>query len=139
MEVLTKMKNNQLSGLTLAYLGDAAWEIAVRRYLIESGLRRPNDLHQAATHFVSAYGQAQLAGALIEEGFFTETELTIFKRGRNSQSHSSAKHTDIHTYRVATGFEAVCGYLFLENLERFEELCTKGIDYLKEVHHAKQD
>lgn len=119
----------QLNGLTLAYIGDAAWEIKVRQHLIEKGLRRPKELHQQATQFVSAVAQEKLMTILQNEEVLSEVELTIFKRGRNSKSHSSAKNAGVGTYRIATGFEALFGYLYLADpSERFEQLAAQCIE-----------
>lgn len=127
------MDAKQLSGLTLAYIGDAAWEVEVRKYLIEKGLTRPKELHSQATHFVSAKAQAQLMAALQDEGnCLSEFEVSVFKRGRNSKSHSSAKNADVGTYRIATGFEALLGYLYLADPDnRFRTLVDKCIEYVE--------
>lgn len=127
------MDVKQLSGLTLAYLGDAAWEVEVRQYLIEKGLTRPKELHDQATHFVSAKAQAQLMAMLqAEDAFLSELEVTVFKRGRNSKSHSTAKNADVATYRIATGFEALLGYLYLADPNnRFRILVDKCIEYVE--------
>lgn len=129
---MDKKAVKQLSGLTLAYLGDAAWEIQVRTHLVASGLTRPHDLHERATHFVSAKAQAKLVKYLLDSQALTETEISIFKRGRNSQSHSSAKNADIHSYRLATGLEALMGYLYLVGTDRFQALSQVSIAYLEE-------
>ncbi|MGH2119297.1 Mini-ribonuclease 3 [Aerococcus sp. L_32] len=134
---LTKNEIKQLSGLTLAYLGDASWEVVVRDHLVESGLTKPKDLHKAATEFVSAKGQALLIEAMqAEEGFLTEDEMTIFKRGRNAKSHTSAKNADIHTYRIATGFEALMGFAYLNDQNRFKEIAAFCIHY---IQHAQKE
>lgn len=116
---------NQLNGLALAYMGDAVYEVYIRRYLIEAGITKPNHLHKEATKFVSAKAQAMLIDKMMTiPNFLSEDELTFYKRGRNAKSHTTAKNTDVVTYRVATGFESVMGYLYLTNqIERFEELC----------------
>lgn len=112
-----------LNGLTLAYVGDAIYEIYVREYLVKSGVVKPNNLHRLATQYVSAKAQAMLMQLMLNENVLTEKELDVYKRGRNTKSATSAKNTDILTYRVATGFEAVMGYLHLDNQkERLEDL-----------------
>lgn len=127
------MDANELSGLTLAYLGDAAWEIEVRKHLIEKGLTRPKELHRQATHFVSAKAQCHLIQWLqTEEALLNDQEVTIFKRGRNSKSHSTAKNADVATYRMATGFEALLGYLYIVDPNaRFKEVAEKCINYIE--------
>ncbi|MBM7689892.1 Mini-ribonuclease 3 [Enterococcus ureilyticus] len=121
----------QLNGLALAYVGDAIYEIYIRDYLVEQGQTKPNTLHRMATHYVSAKAQAFLIQALIEEKRLTEDEELMYKRGRNAKSHTSAKNADITTYRIATGFESLMGYLHLtKQTERLEELidwCIKKV------------
>ncbi|MFD2307506.1 Mini-ribonuclease 3 [Enterococcus termitis] len=121
----------QLNGLALAYVGDAIYEIYIRDYLVEQGQTKPNTLHRMATHYVSAKAQASLIQLMLEEQLLTEAEETMYKRGRNAKSHTSAKNADITTYRVATGFESLMGYLHLtKQTERLEELidwCIKKV------------
>ncbi|MFV0557021.1 MAG: Mini-ribonuclease 3 [Lactovum sp.] len=104
-----------LNGIALAYIGDAIWELAVREYLLNQGMTRPAQLQKSATQFVSAKAQAALINKMTEDNFLTEEELVYFKRGRNAHSKTTAKNTDILTYRISTGFEAVFGYLYLKD------------------------
>ena len=80
----------------------------------------------------SAKAQAALIRKMEEVDFLTEEELLYFKRGRNAHSKTTAKNTDVVTYRVSTGFEAVVGFLHLtkktERLEEFAAFCIKNID-----------
>ncbi|KAB7666120.1 Mini-ribonuclease 3 [Bacillus sp. B1-b2] len=118
-----KVDEKQLNSLALAYMGDAVLEIYVRRHLLYSGKVKPNNLHREATKYVSAKGQAKVVHRLLDEDFFSEEEIAVFKRGRNAKSGSVPKNTDVQTYRNSTGFEAVLGYLYLANKEeRFEEI-----------------
>lgn len=123
----------QLNGLALAYVGDAIYEVYVRDALIKKGYTRPNELHRRATHYVSAKAQAHLIQNLLEEKILTDEEQLIFKRGRNAKSHTSAKNTSVSTYRLATGFEAVMGYLHLTNqTQRLETLIVWCIEKVGE-------
>ena len=113
----------QLNGLALAYVGDAIYEIYIRQHLVAVGQTRPSQLHRLATHYVSAKAQAMLIQKMLDEKMLTEEEEDFYRRGRNSKSQTSAKNTDIKTYRMSTGFEALMGYLHLtEQKERLEEL-----------------
>ncbi|WP_304653943.1 Mini-ribonuclease 3 [Domibacillus sp. PGB-M46] len=113
----------QLNGLALAYMGDAVYEVYVRKFLLESGRVKPNDLHRASTKFVSAKAQAAQLHRLFEEQFLTEEEQTVAKRGRNAKSGHIPKNTDVLTYNHSTALEAVIGFLFLTGqLERMEEI-----------------
>ena len=123
---------NLINGIALAFEGDAVYSMYIRRHLIFQGLPTPNQLHREATKYVSAKAQANLISLMLEEGILTEKEEDIYKRGRNANSHTKAKNTDIVTYRMSTGFEAVMGYLHMtEDIERLEELidwCIRKIE-----------
>ncbi len=123
---------NLINGIALAFEGDAVYSMYIRRHLIIQGLTKPNQLHREATKYVSAKAQANLISLMLEEGILTEKEEDIYKRGRNANSHTKAKYTDIVTYRMSTGFEAVMGYLHMtEAIERLEELidwCIRKIE-----------
>ena len=123
---------NLINGIALAFEGDAIYSMYIRRHLIFQGLTKPNQLHREATKYVSAKAQANLISLMLEEGILTEKEEDIYKRGRNANSHTKAKNTDIVTYRMSTGFEAVMGYLHMtKSIERLEELidwCIRKIE-----------
>ncbi|KRM06616.1 MAG: Mini-ribonuclease 3 [Liquorilactobacillus ghanensis] len=125
-----------LNGIALAYMGDAAYEVFVRAHLLNSGLTKPNKLHHRATHFVSAKAQAWLIEEMQAADQLTEEELQFFKRGRNAKSHTTAKNTDVMTYRISTGFEAVFGYLYLSGQnERLQELAEWCIEQVERKQH----
>lgn len=116
----------EINSLVLAYLGDTIYEDYIREYLIHQGIANVNDLQKASIKYVSAKAQCKIVKTLMEENFFTEEELTIIKRARNHKSISHPKNCDIVTYRYATGFEALIGYLKLEKkMERIEEIINK--------------
>lgn len=93
------------------------------------GQTKPNQLHRLATRYVSAKAQASLIEKMLEQELLTEKELDIYKRGRNANSHTKAKNTDVITYKMSTGFEAVMGYLHMtEDIARLEELIAWCID-----------
>lgn len=128
-----------LNGLALAYVGDAIYETYIRDYLVHQGQTRPNQLHRMATHFVSAKAQAFLMHEMMTAELLSEEETTMFKRGRNAKSHTSAKNADITTYRISTGFEALMGYLHLSGeKERMEELINWCIQKVEESQDAKK-
>nr|WP_213086840.1 Mini-ribonuclease 3 [Streptococcus zalophi] len=121
-----------INGIALAFEGDAVYSMYVRRHLIMTGQTKPNQLHRMATHYVSAKAQAMLINKLIDEKLLTDKEEDIYRRGRNATSNTKAKNTDVITYRMSTGFEAVIGYLHMtEQVERLEELiawCFKVVE-----------
>lgn len=111
-----------LDALNLAFLGDAVYELMVRRDLVEENTR-VGDLHKKAVHYVSA--NAQCADFKNIEDLLTEDELDLVKRARNKSQHNP-KNTKIQVYRMATGFEALIGALYLSGAEaRLEFLYGK--------------
>ena len=130
---MTEKNWKLLNGLALAYMGDGIYEVYVRNHLMQKGLTKPNQLHATATKFVSAKAQARLMQQMLEqEDFLNEEELEIYKRGRNSKSHTVAKNADVGTYRIATGFEALMGYLYLSGqqarLEGLINWCLQQVE-----------
>lgn len=118
------------SPLTLAYIGDAVFELIVRTLTVEKGQRAANTLHKHTTKIVCAQTQAQLIDAVYES--LTEEEQDIYRRGKNTKIHSSAKNASLADYRKATGFEALCGYLFLkDNTVRILQIVRQAMDSLQ--------
>jgi len=117
-----------LSPLVLAYLGDSIYEVYIRKHLIDIGNIKVNQLQKAATKFVSAKSQASLLNKLMDSDILKPSELDIIRRGRNAKSHKAPKNTDIITYKQATGFETLIGYLYLENnITRIDEIIKEII------------
>lgn len=120
------MDINTINIVTLAYLGDAIYEVYVRESLIKSGISKVEELTKRSVNYVSAKGQAAILKSLVEEDYFTEEELDVIKRGRNYKRSSHPKHTDVVTYKYSTGFEALIGYLYLSNnMDRLSEILKK--------------
>ena len=118
---------SELSPLALAYVGDAVWEVYARNHVLKRGIRRPNELHRAATKYVSAVAQARLASELWDS--LTDEERLILRRGRNAKSGHVRKNADVLDYRHSTGFEAVIGYLYGSgNTERLEQVCCLALE-----------
>ena len=115
------------SPLTLAYIGDAIFELVIRTVLVERKNTQPEKLHKAATNIVKAETQARMIEALQES--LTPEELSAYKRGRNAKAVTRAKNATMADYRKATGFEALMGYLYLKgDMERMIELIHLGIE-----------
>lgn len=110
------MKNNidTINILALAYIGDAIYELEIRKHLIEKNITKVNQLQTEAIKYVSATNQAKYIKEMIENNFFTKEELNVILRARNHKSHKS-KSTDIVTYKYSTALEAVIGYLYYQN------------------------
>lgn len=129
----------QINGLSLAYLGDAAWEIVIREYLVANTQLKPNELHKYGIQFAKASGQAAIVTALLDQELLSDDEVQAFKRGRNMKSHTSAKNASIADYRLATGFEALCGYLYLQDdHERFHWVTQFGLKFIEENERGQR-
>ena len=114
------------SAQCLAYMGDAVFELYVRKMLLSNGNRPVNTLNKQACQYVSAAAQAAMYHHI--ESFLTQEEQAVMRRGRNLHSHSKAKKADMSEYRHATGLEVLFGYLFVneqhERLAEIFELCV---------------
>lgn len=97
--------------LSLAFIGDSVHDIFVRERLVRQHDYPPHGLHSVASGFVCAKMQAAAAAALMDE--FDEDETAVFRRARNSKAASPPKNADIGDYHMATGLEAVLGYLYI--------------------------
>lgn len=114
------------SPLTLAYIGDAVYEIVIRTIIVEKGNAPVNKLHHKASSLVKAVAQKEALETILP--LLTKEEEAIYKRGRNAKSYTSAKNASVIDYRIATGFEALMGFLYLTGRnERMLELVKSGI------------
>ena len=109
------MNIDTINIITLAYLGDAIYEVYIREKLIKLGITKVDELQKETIKYVSAKGQAQILKDLIDRNILTDSELDVVKRGRNNKRSIHPKHTNIITYKLSTGFEALIGYLYLSN------------------------
>lgn len=115
------------SPLTLAYIGDAIYDLVIRTVVVERANQSANNLHKKTVRYVNARIQAKMIGALESE--LTEDEVAVYHRGRNAKSYTSAKNASIIEYRKATGLEALCGYLYLTGQqERLLRLIHEAIE-----------
>lgn len=109
-----KTPPEQYSPLTLAYLGDCVYELYVRSHLLEKGNAPIHTLHKRATKYVNASAQAEFFCKI--EDKLTEKEKEIYRRGRNAKSRPP-KNANMTDYKMATGLEALLGYLYLSEDE----------------------
>ena len=117
------------SPLTLAYIGDAIFDVIIRSVLVNKGNTAVNNLHKRASSVVKAGTQAAFVKAIMDN--LTEEEADYYRRGRNSKPHTKAKNATTMDYLDATGFEAVMGFLYLtDNMDRACELVNLGIEKL---------
>lgn len=123
---------NLYSPLTLAYIGDAAYELVVRTFFVKQANIQTQKLHQKVTGCVKAQTQSKMIQLLLPE--LTEAEAAVYRRGRNSKPHTKAKNASLDEYLEATGFEAVMGYLYLNrDFVRMQELIRKGLEQVCKV------
>lgn len=114
------------SPLTLAYIGDAVYDLIIRTMVVGKGNTSANKLHKQTIEYVKAPAQAILVEAIQEE--LTPDELAVYKRGRNAKPYTMAKNATINEYKHATGLEALVGYLYLtDQMERAMELIVIGL------------
>lgn len=97
----------------LAYIGDSVYELFVRTLLVSKGNSQAGKLHKKAVLFVKAKSQAKIIDIISE--YLTEEEKDIVRRGRNAKTTSMPKNAELADYKYATGFEALLGYLYLNN------------------------
>jgi len=105
--------------IALAYLGDAVFELFVREFLLKK-TNKVNDLQKLSVSYVSAVSQSKLLKKLFDDNILNADEVDIVLRGRNNKRSFHPKNTDIITYKHATGFESLIGYLYLNNKERLD-------------------
>ncbi len=116
----------EYSPLTLAYIGDGVYELIIRTLVVNKGNKQVNKLHQETSSLVKAEAQSTMMREI--QLHLTEEEHAVYKRGRNSKSISVAKNQTVTDYRRATGFEALCGYLYLKkDMPRLLELIHIGL------------
>ena len=115
------------SPLTLAFLGDAVYELIIRTMVVTKANTNPNLLNKQSSSLVKAATQAEMMRTLMDH--LSESELAVYKRGRNAHSATKAKNATVADYRTATGFEALMGYLYLQGkLTRIIDLVQLGLE-----------
>ena len=112
--------------VTLAYLGDAVYELFIRESLLRDNRvsgSRPDLMNRAAVRYVKATAQCESIKRLLGDDRLTDDELALVKRARNHKPNSKAKNASMVEYKWATAFEALLGYLYLSNQkERLTEI-----------------
>ncbi len=130
----TSLRPEQYSALALAYIGDGVYDLMIRTIVIDLGGGKVRDFHRITSGIVKAAAQAKLMRVMEKE--LDEQELAIYKHGRNAKSATSAKNASIVDYRIATGFEALIGYLYLNHqMDRAMELVRRGLQKTGQMPH----
>ena len=106
----------------LSFLGDAVFELMVREYIISKNVVKLNDLQKFTLKFVTAKRRAYFADMLVKNELLSLDEADILRRGRNIKTHKSPKNCDIVTYKYATAFEILIGYLYINDKKRLDEV-----------------
>lgn len=119
-----------MNGLSYAYLGDAYFELYIRKHIIRKGITKVNELHKKAINYTSSKAQAKMIAHFVDNQILSTEELEAFKHGRNG-AHFGRKNVDGFTYQQATGFESLIGYLSITNEVRCIEIIELGIKYLE--------
>ena len=116
-----------VSPLTLAYIGDGIYELVVRSVMVARTNTRAGLLHRQTSQLVKAEAQSKMMDILLPK--LSPEEESVYRRGRNAKSSTMAKNATMSDYRRATGFEALMGYLYLDDkFERLVELIKIGLD-----------
>lgn len=124
------MKYNLLNGANLSYIGDAYYELEIRKYLIGKNITKNKELRKISIEFVSASAHAYIFENIKDE--LTEEEMNVFTRGRNASTTGHRKNVDRKEHAVSSGYEAVLGYLYLrEDFIRLEYLLKKSIEIVE--------
>mgnify|MGYP004526916697 FL=1 len=111
----------EMNPLSLAFMGDGVLELLVRQHLVERSRLLPGRLHAEAVRYVSA--RSQFLEMKLLEPMLTEEEHAVFRRGKNANKATVAKHASVEEYRTSTGFECLLGWLYLKGRnERIMEL-----------------
>jgi ribonuclease III family protein len=127
LKPISELDARMLSPLKLAYLGDAVIDLYIRDYVIKHDFGTVHKLHKATTGIVNATAQASFAKSI--ESSLSENEVNIYKRGRNAKSGYQPKNANVVDYRIATGLEALFGYIYAcGKFERLDELISLMFD-----------
>ena len=129
---MSRDEARQMNPLQLAYLGDTVWSTLVRTRFVSKKMN-VHHLHQVTVSMVNAAAQAKALDLL--EGFLTEEEIDVVRRGRNAHAHHPApKNQDPADYADSTAFETLLGFLYITgDMNRLDAVTEK---ILEETDHA---
>lgn len=121
-----------ISQQNLAFVGDAVFNVYIRTYLISRANKNTGKLHKESINYVSARAQSKIIDVILDK--LSEKEIEIYKRGRNTNINTVSKNVDVVSYKKATGFEALIGFLYLSNnVKRLEEIIDLSIKVVEEI------
>ena len=129
---LKEVDIRKYSPLTLAYIGDAVYDVIFRTAVVSQGNAPVNKLHHKTIQYVKAPAQAALIESIMDE--LTPEEEAVYKRGRNAKPYTMAKNATMGEYKKATGLEALIGYFYLtDRMERALQLIQIGLNNIEEA------
>lgn len=129
-EYIDKIDIQNESMQTIAFIGDAIYNVYIRCYLAGRSNERTGRLHIESINYVSAKAQSYTIDRLYDD--LSEIEQSEYKRGRNCNIQKVSKNVDIIEYKKATGFETLLGYLFLtKDNKRLDEIVKKSINIIE--------
>lgn len=118
---------NQLSPLALAFMGDAIHTSYVRKCVLMGQKNKLNNYHETAKKFCNARHQKEVLEKILP--ILSEEEQDVVRRARNCHSKHTAKNFDEETYKKATAFEALIGFLYLsQNTQRLDEILKISVN-----------
>lgn len=116
-------KANLFSPLTLAFLGDGVYDLLIRDFLVSQANRPVGELNRLKISVVCCQAQSKAVKKLLDNNFLTEEEISVYRRGKNTAVHNVPKNATSMDYHMATGFEALLGFLYLQKkTERITEI-----------------
>lgn len=131
-DFIRKIDLQNVSQQNLAFVGDAIYNVYIRTYLISLSNTNTGKLHKESIMYVSARAQSNIVDKIYDS--LDEEEKLVYKRGRNTNINTVSKHVDVVSYKKATGYEALLGYLYLKNnIPRLEEIIKTSIKIIKEI------
>lgn len=129
-ENISNIDLQNISMQNLAFIGDAVYNVYIRTYLVAKANENTGKVHFKSINYVSAKAQSYIIDNISEK--LDENEILIYKRGRNTNINNVSKNVDVVSYKKATGFEALIGYLYLiKNTTRLDEIVNLSIQVVE--------
>lgn len=112
----------ETSGVVLAYLGDAVWELCIRKYWISKGLNLQN-LNKRVKECVNAKKQSVLYKEIVP--LLEEKYQMLGNRAKNGNIKTFPKSCSVLEYKETTAFEALIAGFYVDGREDLIELAIK--------------
>ena len=129
---MNKNEAKNLNPNILAYIGDGVYEVMIRKYVVSKGTPHIDAIHKETVKYVKGQSQAKALRGIMD--ILNEEETTVAKRARNKRTLSKPQNIDPVSYKLATAFEALIGYLYTtEQEERMKELVKESIAIIEQA------